>query len=164
MPMRRAASITSVPGGTMTSRSSIFIVMSFESAILYRDPQRTVASTSAGLKGHLPERCCSNSCAHFFTILMVGRAAASPSEEPRKHLAQPARPLSAGDAPTAGFVGVEVHDASRQIDHAGVLVDHDKAARPKHGTGLGHRVLFHRYVNFARGQERTRATARNHCL
>src|SRR3984957_3503007 len=34
---------------------------------------------SAGLNEHLPRRWSSNSCRHFFTILIVGSAAASPS-------------------------------------------------------------------------------------
>ncbi len=188
--MRRAASITSVPGGTVTSRSSIFSVMSFESAILSRDPQRTAAMTSAGLYGHFPERCSSNSCRHFLTMLMVGIAAASPSGQnvlpsmffarsPTKvmssgapdagmetvqHLAQPARAFAAGNAPAAGFVRVEMHDAPRQIHHAGVFVDHDEAARAQHRAGLGHGIVIHVDVNFLGRQQRAGTAAGNHGL
>src|SRR5260370_8105110 len=49
-----------------------------------------------------------------------------------EHLAQPSGAFAAGDAPAAGFVRVEMHDAARHAHPAGVFVHADLPAVPHH--------------------------------
>src|SRR6266404_7452859 len=57
--------------------------------------------------------------------------ASKASVEALEHLAQPCCAFAAGDAPAAGFVRVEMHDAARHVDHASVFVHHNHAAGAK---------------------------------
>src|SRR5271170_5385738 len=54
--------------------------------------------------------------------------AAAALVETVEHLAQPGGAFAAGNAPAAGFVRIEVHDAAGEIHHAGVLINYDGAA------------------------------------
>src|SRR5260370_16031152 len=78
-----------------------------------------------------------------------------------EHLAQPGGPFAAGNAPAAGFVRVEMHDAPRHVDHAGVFVHDYHAARAEHGAALGDGVVAHTNVDLARPYLRAGAAARD---
>src|SRR6266446_6156160 len=66
-----------------------------------------------------------------------------------EHLAQPSGAFAAGDAPAAGFVRVEMHDAARHVHHAGVFVHDDHAAGAEHRASFSYRVVVHGNVDFA---------------
>ncbi len=55
-----------------------------------------------------------------------------------------------------------MHDPPREVHHARLIVDHDRAARTQHRTGLGHGIEIHRDIGFVRLQQRARAAAGNH--
>src|SRR5262249_27492832 len=76
-----------------------------------------------------------------------------------QHFVEPACSFAARDAPAAGFVRVEVHDAARHIHHAGVFVDDHHAAGPEHGAGLGDGVVIHGNVDFVSLEDRTGTAA-----
>src|SRR5262245_32873452 len=82
--------------------------------------------------------------------------------EALQHFAQPNGSFAAGNAPAAGFVRVEVHDAARHVYHAGVFVHHHHAARAEHAASFGNRVVVHRQIDFVRGHQRAGAAAGNH--
>src|ERR1700691_4550405 len=77
---------------------------------------------------------------------------------------QPRRALAAPNAPAAGFVRIKMHDPPRQIHHARFLVNNYQAARTQHRADFRHRVIIHRYINFIRRKQRTRASAGYHRL
>jgi len=66
-----------------------------------------------------------------------------------EHLTQPGGAFAARNAPAAGFVRVKMHNAAREIHHAGVLVNYDGAAGAEHRADLGNGVVIHVDVNFA---------------
>src|SRR4029077_7328305 len=76
------------------------------------------------------------------------------SMEAIEHLAQPGGALTAGNAPTAGFVRVEMHDAARHVHHAGVFVHDHHAAGAEHGAGFGDGVVVHGNVDLGRTHQR----------
>src|SRR5580704_3311556 len=78
-----------------------------------------------------------------------------------QHLAQPGGAFAAGNAPAAGFMRVEMHDAAGQINHAGVFVIHDHAAGTEHRTGLGQGVIVHGHVDLVASQQGARTAARD---
>src|ERR1700726_721697 len=136
MPMRRAASITSVPGGTVTSRSSIFRVISFESAIFVPGSSTHACQHVGWLKGTLAGKMlfefvspflhdtdCRHGggvsqrakrfAEHVFRQFANHRNVFGPRAagvETIEHFAQPARAFPAGNTPAAGLVRVKVHD------------------------------------------------------
>src|SRR5215472_1800115 len=185
MPSRRVASITSVPAGTSTSRSSILSFTSFVSAIgslpqadhrfgsfvvsaaslqvIFEFVAEFLHDADGGHRGGVAERA-EGAAEHVLGELAdqvdVFRAAEA-GVEALQHSIEPVRAFAAGDAPAAGFVRVEVHDAARHIHHAGVFVDDDHAARAEHGTGLGDGVVVHGDINFVGFEDRAGASARD---
>src|SRR6266849_3196283 len=81
-----------------------------------------------------------------------------------EHLAQPTGAFAAGDAPAAGLVRVEMHDAPRHVHHAGVFVHDHHAAGPEHGAGFGDGIVVHGKVDLGRAHQRAGAAAGNHGL
>src|SRR6266851_2192660 len=78
-----------------------------------------------------------------------------------EHLAQPGGAFAAGDAPAAGLVRVEMHDAAGHVHHAGVFVHNHHAAGAEHGAGLGDGIVVHWNVDLGRAHQRAGAAARN---
>ena len=78
-----------------------------------------------------------------------------------EHLAQPGGAFAAGNAPAAGFVRVEMHDAAREVHHAGVFVNDHRAAGAKHRTDFRDRVVVQVDVDFVGAKQRTRTAARD---
>ena len=81
-----------------------------------------------------------------------------------QHALEPGGALAAGDAPAAAFVRVELHNAQRELHHAGVFVQNDGAARAQHAFDFCQRVEIHRDVALFRFEERTRRASRYHRL
>ena len=88
--------------------------------------------------------------------------AAAALVEAVEHLAQPRGAFAAGNAPAAGFVRVEMHDAARDVHHAGVFVHDHRAARAEHRADLGHRIVIHGDVDFVGRKQRAGTAAGNH--
>ena len=60
---------------------------------------------------------------------------------------------------------IKADGAKRELNDAGLVVDHHDAARAKHGAGFAHLVEVHAEVfNLFRQQHRSRRAARNHSL
>src|SRR5713226_3704942 len=78
-----------------------------------------------------------------------------------EHLAQPGGAFTAWNAPAAGFVRVEMHDAAGHVHHAGVFVHHHHAAGAEHRAGFGDGVVIHGNVDLGRAEERTGTAAGN---
>ena len=76
-------------------------------------------------------------------------------------LPQPSGTFPARNAPSAGFVGVEVHDAPRHVHHAGVFVHHHHAAGTEHRARFRQRIVIHRDIDLLGGQQRTGTSAGN---
>ncbi len=92
---------------------------------------------------------------HIFRKLVNQRnifRAAAALVEAVEHFAQPGGAFAAGNAPAAGFVRVKMHDAARQIHHAGIFVNDHRAAGAEHRADLGDRIVIHADVNFVGAQ------------
>src|SRR5579883_2255991 len=81
--------------------------------------------------------------------------------EARQNLFQPGRALTARNAPAAALVRIELDGAQRDRDDVGVFIEHDDAARTRHGLGFGQRVEIVGDVALIRAQTRRGGTARN---
>src|SRR6516225_6392235 len=73
-------------------------------------------------------------------------------------LLQPGGSFAAGNAPAAGFMGVEVHDAASHVHHASIFVDDHHAAGTEHRAGLSDGVVVHGDIDFV-GLEHRAGTA-----
>src|SRR5262249_21303023 len=51
--------------------------------------------------------------------------------------------LAAGDAPATALVLIELHDAERELDHAGLIVEDDHAAGAQELAALGEGIEIH---------------------
>src|ERR1700722_7274237 len=78
-----------------------------------------------------------------------------------EHTAHPGGAFAAGNAPAAGFVGVEMHDPPGHVDHAGVFVHDHYAAGTEHGADFGDGIIIHGHVGFRGGEHRARAASGN---
>src|SRR5437016_5114848 len=87
--------------------------------------------------------------------------AAQASVKTFQHFAQPGGSFTAGNAPSAGFVRVKMHDTARHVHHAGVFVHHHHAAGAHHAAGLGNRVVIHWQVDLVGGHQRAGTAAGN---
>src|ERR1700731_3039014 len=65
-----------------------------------------------------------------------------------KHFAQPCGAFAARDAPAAGLMRIEMHDPPGQVDHAGIFVENDGAARAQHRADLCDGVIIERDIDF----------------
>src|ERR1700735_1064573 len=81
-----------------------------------------------------------------------------------EQLPQPRSAFSARNAPAAGFMSVEMHDPSRQVNHAGLFVNDYRAAGAQHRADFRHRVVIHRHINFISRKQRTGTSAGYHRL
>ena len=85
-------------------------------------------------------------------------------DDPFENFKHPAGSLAAGHALAAGFVLCEVHKEPRHLDHAGVLVHNDEAARSDHRADLFERVEIKRDAEVGGDQAAARRTADLHRL
>ena len=46
----------------------------------------------------------------------------------------------------AGFVLNEIEEESGKVDHAGIFIGYDEAARSDYGPELGHRFIINGYI------------------
>src|SRR5277367_781037 len=90
--------------------------------------------------------------------------AAAALVETVEHFAQPGGAFAAGNAPAAGLVRIEVHDAAGEVHHAGFFVNYDGAAGAEHRTDFGDGIVIHVDVNFAGVEQRAGTAAGNHGL
>src|SRR6266478_1730949 len=157
MPCSRAASITKVPGRTVSWRSSSLNFISAVSAMFLRLPERRSQQfrrlirtltcemllefvgpffdDAYGGQGRRVAQRAESSAQHVFRQLPDQGdifAAAAAGMEPVEHFAQPIRALAARYAPAARLMSVEMHDAPRQVDHAGGFIDDNEPARSQH--------------------------------
>src|SRR5579859_442775 len=63
--------------------------------------------------------------------------------EAGKRLLEPVSAFAAGNAPAAALVLIELHDAQREFDHAGLVVDDDNATRAQELAALAEGVKIH---------------------
>ena len=95
--------------------------------------------------------------------LLRGRSrssmAAFPSRDPLDDLPHPLRPFPAGNALAAGLVAEEIQEILGDIDHAGLLVHDDHAARAHDRAGLGQALVIDGQVEHLLGQAAARRAA-----
>src|SRR5271154_3783867 len=102
---------------------------------------------------------------HIFGKLVDQRnifGAAPSLVETVEHFAQPGGAFAAGNAPAAGLVRIEVHDAAGEVHHAGFFVNYDGAAGAEHRADLGDGIVIHVDVNFIRAEQRAGTAAGDH--
>ena len=88
-----------------------------------------------------------------------------PGRDTPDHARQPAGPLAAGGALTAGLLHVEVGQIGQDLDHTGPLGDDDDRPGAQHGTGLRDGVVVHVDIHHALPRHhRHRGPARDHRL
>src|ERR1700733_6592193 len=117
-----------------------------------------------GQRGGVAERA-EGAPEHVFRQLVDQRnvfLSAGTCVEAVEHFLEPRRAFAAGDAPAAGFVRIEMHDAAGNVHHAGIFIHDHGAARAEHRADLGDRVEVHGDVDLVGGKQRAGAAARNH--
>src|SRR6185437_1863783 len=102
---------------------------------------------------------------HVFRELVNQRdifRATSAFMETVEHFSQPGCTLATRNAPAAGFMRVEMHDAASHIHHASVFVHYDVAAGTEHGADFRNRIVVHGDVDFVGAEQWAGTAARDY--
>src|SRR5205807_9165079 len=99
----------------------------------------------------------------FDVVDVLAQAAAV--VEARERLLEPVCTLAAGNAPATAFMLVKLHDAQRELDHAGLIVENDDPAGAEKFAALAERIKVHIHLfGFFSGQDERGRAAWNHGL